>query len=278
MTPALLGGVAAGAATWSLAGSRVAARLPSPDVPRWARPSLSWLEARSAAAGLAAGVAVPATVAAGPVVAVAVAVLVAALAAEVRGGLVERRRRAAAEAWRAALGATAVSLSAGLALPDALARGGRAADARASGMPGPPGAPAGALAAAAAAARLGGDVVSALEVRCPTGPGARLVACLRIAAGTGVAPAVLAVRLGEAVAADEQAGRAAEVALASARATTRVLAVLPLAGVGLAAAFGASAPAYLLGSPTGHACLLAAAGLEAAGLRWSARLVRREVS
>jgi tight adherence protein B len=202
----------------------------------------------------------------------ATAVLVAALAADVRDGLRDRRRTAVATAWRAALAATAVALSAGLTLPDALARGGRAAGSRT------PGAPATALGAAASAARLGGDVVGVLEGRCPTGTGARLVACLRIAVGTGVAPAVLAVRLGDAVAAEEQAGRAATVALASARATTRVLAVLPLAGIGLAAAFGASAPAYLIGSPTGHACLLAAAVLEAAGLRWSARLVCRETA
>jgi tight adherence protein B len=270
VTPAVVGGVAAGAVAWSIVGPRAAARLPRAAAPRWSPPSLTWLEARSAAAVLAGGAALPVVVLAGPAVGLAVAVLVAALASEVRGELRDRRRAAVAAAWLAALGATAVALSAGLTLPDALARGGRVAGSRTSD------APATALGAAAAAARLGGDIVGVLEARCPTGVGARLVACLRVAVGTGVPPAILAVRLGEAVAAEEQAGRAATVALASARATTRVLAVLPLAGIGLAGAFGASAPAYLLGSATGHACLLAGAVLEAAGLRWSARLVRRD--
>lgn len=272
MTPAVAGAVAAGALAWSLAGPRAAARLPHPAASRWAPPSLSWLEARSAGAVLSAAVALPVAAATGFAVGLAAAVLVAALTAEARSGLRDRRYARTAAAWRAALDAVAVALSAGLTLPDALARGGRAAGG------GTPDGPACALSAAASAARLGGDIVGVLEARRPDGTGARLVACLRIAVGTGVPPAILAVRLGEAVAAEVQAGRAATVALASARATTRMLAVLPLAGIGLAAAFGASAPAYLLGRPTGHACLLAAAVLEAGGLRWSARLVRPEAA
>lgn len=270
MTAAVVGGLAVGGLAWSLVRHPASARLPRPSSPWWVLPSLSLLEARSAGAALAGCAALPVAVVAGPAVGLAVAVIVAALAAELRGGLRDRRRERAAASWRAALGATAVALAAGLTLADALARGGHAAGSRT------PDAPATVLSAAAAAARLGGDVVGVLEARCPQGTGARLVACLQIAVGTGVAPASLAVRLGEAVAAEEQAGRAATVALASARATTRVLAVLPLAGIALAAAFRASAPSYLLGSQAGHGCLLAAALLEAAGLRWSARLVRRD--
>lgn len=268
MSPAVVGGLATGAVAWSLCAPRAASRLPRPAPLPWVPPSLSRLEDRATGALLAGAAAVVVAVLAGPAVGLAGALLVAGLAAEVRDGLRDGRRQATAGAWRAALAATAVALSAGLSLPDALARGGRAA------QPGAPDSPGTVLAGAASAARLGGDVVAHLEARCMAGTGARLVACLRIATGTGVPPAVLAVRLGEAVAADEQAERAAAVALAGARATTRVLAVLPIAGIGLAAAFGASAPAYLLGSPGGHACLLAAAVLEVAGLRWSARLVR----
>ena len=272
MTPAVACAIAAGALAWSVAGLRASARLPHPAGPTWSPPSLGWLEARFSGTVVSAAVAFPAAVVAGPAVGLAVAVLAVALTTELRDGLHARRRAGAATAWRVALGAVAVALSAGLTLPDALARGSHAAGVRT------PDGPVAGLGAAASAARLGGDIVGALEDRCPTGTGARLVACLRVAVGTGVAPAILAVRLGEAVAADEQAVRAATVALASARATTRVLAVLPLAGVGLAAAFGASAVAYLLGNPTGHACLLAAAVLEATGLRWSAHLVPRDAA
>lgn len=270
MTPGTVCGLAAAVSVWSALRPRGVTRLDPPVLPRWSMPSPAWLEDRRTAAALVAGIALPVALLAGPAVGLALAVLAIALTAEVRDALRVRRRDAVAASWRAALSATAVALSAGLPLPDALVRGGQAAGLRGTGSP------ATALAAAAAAARLGSDVVGVLAHRCPAGTGARLVACLRIATGTGVAPAILAVRLGEAVAAEEDGRRAAAVALATARATTRVLAVLPLAGIALAAAFGASAPAYLLGSATGHACLLAAAVLEAAGLRWSARLVRRE--
>jgi tight adherence protein B len=55
-------------------------------------------------------------------------------------------------------------------------------------------------------------------------------------------------------------------------ATGRLLAALPLAGVGLAAALGTSAPRFLFGSLPGQLSLLLAAILESTGLLWLERL------
>jgi len=62
-------------------------------------------------------------------------------------------------------------------------------------------------------------------------------------------------------------------ALAGARSTGMLLAVLPLLGIGLGAAMGARPVAVLLGQPRGELALVVGVALEAAGVLWTSRIV-----
>ncbi|RFU22227.1 type II secretion system F family protein [Geodermatophilus marinus] len=64
-------------------------------------------------------------------------------------------------------------------------------------------------------------------------------------------------------------------ATAGARASAAVLAGLPLLGLAMGSGIGADPWGVLTGTVTGQILLLAGAGLEAVGLAWTARLVRR---
>ncbi len=268
MSLAALAAVVAAAGATALAFPAPAAVAASPLRPRWSPPTADELLAGPCSARIAAGLAlIGALPALGVVPALAVAVVVLALVPGLRDAAAERGRQRIDTGWQSALVAIAAALQAGSPTPAALRRG--AAAAEAAGSP----EACSTLTAAAASADLGGDAVGALAEHCRDGPGAQLAAALALAGEVGAPPALLAVRLAGSVAARARAARAATVALAGARTTTRLLAALPLAGLGLAAAFGASAPAYLLDTPTGHACLLVAAGFEAAGLTWTRRLL-----
>lgn len=236
------------------------------------RPRLAWTmpdvrvvlgdrrTARFGAAGL--GLVLAST--AGVVPALAVALVVRAVLVAVRDGVVAARAERRESGWQAALRATAGALTAGAVLPTALRRGARACS-------WPP--VAAVLGAVAATAEMGGDPLAALREHCRSGPGAQLAAVLELAADVGAPPAMLATGLADTLTAHARAHRAGAVAIAGARATTRMLAALPLAGIALAGAFGASAPTFLLGTRPGHACLLVAACFEAAGLAWTRRLL-----
>lgn len=201
------------------------------------------------------GRAVPGTV---PVV-----VAVLAGAAAFGGWLLARgraRREAAARAARVleACELFAAELAAGLPPGVALER---AADAEAL------------LARAAAADRLGADVTEALRdaARLPGSAGlARLAAAWHVAAGTGQALAP-AVRSAAADLRRQQAtDRVVAAELASARATARLLAALPLLALVLGGSGGAWS--FLLGTPAGVACLAVGLAWGAAGLAWIERL------
>lgn len=264
---AVAAAVAGGLAGWLAAGGSPALRLPRPPSANAATaPFARRLRRPEAVAGVTLVAGLGAGVVAGPLVAVGAVALALAVAAELRDGAARRERAREAAAWRVALGAVAGALSAGLTVPDALQRGSRAASGSAPGVD---------LAAAGSAIRLGSSPAQALAARSPSGVAADLLAGLRVTADSGLAPAGLLTRLAHGVADRERSARAATGAVASARATTRLLAALPLAGVLLASAFGASAPAFLLSGRAGHLCLAVAALLEAAGLRWSALLLRR---
>lgn len=102
-------------------------------------------------------------------------------------------------------------------------------------------------------------------------------AVLLVAERTG-APSATAFRsLARALRRTAASDRAVRVALAGPRASSRVVLALPLLGLGLASTWGAGAVEVLVGSPLGWACLLLAAGLVAAGRRWTAGLVRAAV-
>lgn len=136
---------------------------------------------------------------------------------------------------------------------------------------------AGELAPVTAAASYGGDVAAALDqaARQPGGAGLRLLAaCWRVGVDRGGALGAVVDGLATTLR-DEQARRdEVRGQLAGPRATAGLLAVLPVLGLGMAAAMGARPLDFLFGTWPGAACLLAAALLDGLGLWWTARLVR----
>ncbi|MDT7547793.1 MAG: tight adherence protein [Actinomycetota bacterium] len=139
------------------------------------------------------------------------------------------------------------------------------------------GASAAALAAAAAQARLGGDVVGALRVEGSAVPDALagLAACWQVCSSAGSGLAAGVDRLEEGLRAAEAQRRAVETELAAPRATARLLAVLPVGGLWLAAALGAHPIQVLLHTPLGIGCLLVGLALDGLGLAWTGRIVSR---
>lgn len=132
-----------------------------------------------------------------------------------------------------------------------------------------------ALHAAAAAAALGGDVPAALAVpEASAVPGLLrgLGACWTVCASTGSGLAAAVERVGEAERAAVEQRRAVQVELAGPRATARLLALLPVAGLLMAGGLGAQPLSFLLGTGVGRACLLAGLGLQGLGLRWTGRM------
>ncbi len=222
------------------------------------------LSARRAAAG-AVGVALVAAVL-GDVRLVVAAVLVLACAG---GGarLVAARRRERAATWTrrqvvelcdALQGELAAGQPADLALAHAAAE-----------WP--------AVAPAARAAATGGDVPGTLRGLAGA-PGADMLrvvaAAWQVAHRTGHGLAEVLGRVAEDLRAAEQTRRVVTGELASARATARLLAVLPLFALALGAAAGARPWEFLLGHPVGLACLTAGLTCGYAGLAWIEGLAR----
>lgn len=178
----------------------------------------------------------------------------------------QRERRSAAEACVA----LAAELRAGRSPAEALGTAAELARGPAQG----------ALLAAAAAARLGGDVPAALVSGVAAGSTAPEVlrglgACWRVCARAGSGLAAAVDRLSEGLRSQQAQEQAVEAALAGPRASAAMLAVLPLAGVALAAGLGARPGHVLLHTPVGVGCLVLGLVLDGAGLWWTARLVAR---
>ncbi|QNE20318.1 type II secretion system protein [Kribbella qitaiheensis] len=128
---------------------------------------------------------------------------------------------------------------------------------------------------ASAACRLGGDVPAALDLAAES-PGAEglraLASAWRVAEESGAAFAGIVDRLADSLRADEAIRRQTAASLAGARATARLLAVLPFFGAALGYALGADPIAFLTGLPVGWISLAAGLGLSVAGLAWTDRL------
>lgn len=135
-----------------------------------------------------------------------------------------------------------------------------------------------ALEAAGGAARLGGDVpaVLAMGAAASAVPGflLGLSACWRVCSATGSGIAAAVERLEQALRAEQAQLRAVDAELAGPRASAGLLAVLPLAGIGLAAGLGADPVHVLLHTSLGLVALAAGLGLDLLGLWWTGRLVR----
>ncbi|GAA3394027.1 type II secretion system F family protein [Streptomyces roseoviridis] len=132
-------------------------------------------------------------------------------------------------------------------------------------------------AAVLAAARFGGDVPEALR-RAARREGADglagMAACWQVAVDGGAGLAAGLDRLEAALRAHRDQQQRLRSQLAGAWATVAVLAVLPVAGLGLGAALGARPLWVLLHTPAGLGCLAVGGVLEALGLWWAARIVR----
>ena len=178
--------------------------------------------------------------------ATAVIELCAALAAELRSGATPEQ---ALETVTSRLGADRVSL--GRLGPEPVAR--------------------------LAAGRYGGDVPAAFGVlaELPGGRGAAAIAaCWQVASHSGAGLAGALDQVAEALRAERTVTEEIEGELAAPRTTVAVLAVLPLLGLLLGAGLRAHPLDILLHTPAGLACLVGGVALEAAGLAWTARIVR----
>jgi tight adherence protein B len=128
---------------------------------------------------------------------------------------------------------------------------------------------------ASAACRLGGDVPATLDLAAET-PGAEglraLASAWRVAEESGAAFAGIVDRLSDSLRSDEAIRRQTAASLAGARATARLLAVLPFFGAALGYALGADPIAFLTDTPIGWIALTAGLALSIAGLAWTDRL------
>ncbi len=168
----------------------------------------------------------------------------------------DRRRARVVEVGEALVG----ELQAGRPAPDAL---GRAVDLWPE------------LAPVAAAARLGADVPGALreQARLPGAEGlADLAAAWQVSQRSGAALAATLSQVVASARARATAGHLVRGELASARATARLVAVLPAGTWLMSAGTGGDAWGFLVGHPVGLGCLAAGTALVFAGLAWIDRI------
>ena len=133
------------------------------------------------------------------------------------------------------------------------------------------------LAPAAGAVRVGGDVPAEIG-RLSSEPGCAGLAWLaqgwQLSEATGMPLSPAARHVADTLSSlgDVRAQRNAE--LATARATSKLLAGLPVVGVGMGFLVDANPLAFLAGGLAGHLCLVGASTLVCAGLIWTAHLSR----
>lgn len=128
---------------------------------------------------------------------------------------------------------------------------------------------------AVAVSRMGGDVAQALRGEARGEPLLLSLAALwQVCEGSGGALAAALDRLIEGARQGARVRREVAAQLAGPRATSRVLAGLPVIGVGMGLLMGADPLGFLFGTVWGWVCLLCAILLEVAGMLWMRRLVR----
>jgi tight adherence protein B len=136
-----------------------------------------------------------------------------------------------------------------------------------------------ALRAVAARARLGADVAAGLRSvaghSAVPGNWERLSVCWSLAQTQGLAIVALVRSAERDIVERERFASQVTAAMAGARATTAILAGLPVLGVGLGQLIGAQPVRFLLGGGVGGWLLLVGATLACAGLWWSDRITER---
>lgn len=133
------------------------------------------------------------------------------------------------------------------------------------------------LAPVAATQVIGGDVPAALRavaVRPGCAGLASLARSWQLCQLTGAPIAAAATRVAEGLRAEAAAERLVAAELAAPRASGRLLALLPVLGVGLGFVAGGNPVEFLLGTFGGQICLVAAISLVCAGMVWTTRLGR----
>jgi tight adherence protein B len=132
--------------------------------------------------------------------------------------------------------------------------------------------------AASAVARLGGDVPTALR-QAARHPGAEPVGQIAVgwdvAHRSGARLADVLDRLSRALRDDDDVRREVTASLGPTRATGRLLAILPVFGLGLGYSMGADPLAILLDTMFGSICLAAGVALAVGGLLWIDRIADR---
>jgi tight adherence protein B len=136
------------------------------------------------------------------------------------------------------------------------------------------GAHAGAFAAAGRAVADGTDVVAAVVAAAADSELIVIAQAWQLAAELGVPVAEVLARVDDDVQARRDQARAVASALAGPRSSAALLAGLPVLGIGLGLAMGARPLEVLFDTRAGPLLLLAGCGLDAAGVLWTARLIR----
>ena len=107
------------------------------------------------------------------------------------------------------------------------------------------------------------------------GPLRQLAACWRVGVTRGAGLAVSIERLALSVRAQQELEATLRSELAAPRATGRMLALLPIVGMGMGYLLGANPLAWFLGSSAGILVLMCAVALTAVGGIWTRRIVHR---
>jgi|SRR5215211_4212535 len=125
---------------------------------------------------------------------------------------------------------------------------------------------------------LGGDVAEVWQEQARMrghGGLAELARAWRISTQTGAPMATVLERVAEGMATEESVRAVVAGELAGPRATAKIMAFLPLAGLTLGYALGGNPIAFLLQGPVGWSCLVGGVGLAAAGVLWVEALAQR---
>ena len=131
---------------------------------------------------------------------------------------------------------------------------------------------------AAAACRMGGDVAGVLRAAALK-PGAEnldeLAAAWEVSERSGAPMARVLDRLGDGIRDERETQREISAGLGPAKATARLMAVLPLFGLGMGVSMGARPVHILLDTVVGSLCLAAGAALACAGVWWVDQIAAR---